>query len=229
MSIVSLLSFLIGIAFTWVMATQYRERRRPYQLFWSLSLAMFAVATFAEFYGGAFGWTIPIYKTFYFAGVALPGFFGVGTVYLMTRKKPAVGHIYAAATIVVALLFLVKVGQAELLNPDALASAGIAPNHSELMPETARRPYSVLLSAIGGVVLVAGALYSWLRFKLTYNRLIFLGGLFFIFGGMLASRLNVNEVLPFTNLIGIILIFLGVQQAARVRRPSAPTTTSVGA
>lgn len=228
MWVVSVLSCVIAIAFTWVMMGQYRERRRPYQLFWSLSLAMFAVATFAEFYGGAFGWTVPIYKTFYYAGVALPGFFGVGTIYLMTRDKPVIGHIYAAATIVVAVLFLAAVGQAEL-NTTAMASAGIAPNHAEIMPETARRPYSVLLSAIGGVVLVAGALYSWLRHNLTYNRLIFLGGLFFILGGMFASRLNINEVLPFTNLLGIILIFMGVQQAARFRRPTASTTASAGA
>jgi len=225
MWVVSLLSFLIGIVFTWVMLRQYMDRRRPYQLFWSVSLAMFAVATFAEFSGAAFGWSVPIYKTFYFAGVALPGFFGVGTVYLMTREKPALGHVYAAATILVAVLFLFAVAGAEL-NAAELASAGIAPNHAEIMPDSARRPYSVLLSAVGGVVLVAGALYSWLRHKLTYNRLIFLGGVFFVLGGMLASRLNVNDVLPFTNLLGIILIFVGVQQAARVRRPAAASSAA---
>lgn len=229
MWVVSLLSFVIGVAFTYVMMKQYAERRRPYQLFWSVSLAMFAVATFAEFWGAAFGWSVPVYKTFYFAGVALPGFFGVGTVYLMTRDKPLIGHVYAGLTVLIAFLFLLKVGGAELMVSAAeLADQGIAPNHSEIMPATARRPYSVLLSAVGGVVLIAGALYSWLRFKLDYNRLIALGGLFFVLGGMLASRLSINEVLPFTNLLGIVLIFLGVQQAAKARRPQTQSTSAAG-
>ena len=135
MWVVSLLSFVIGVAFTYVMMKQYAERRRPYQLFWSVSLAMFAVATFAEFWGAAFGWSVPVYKTFYFAGVALPGFFGVGTVYLMTRDKPLIGHVYAGLTVLIAVLFLLKVGGAELMVSAAeLADQGIAPNHSEIMP-----------------------------------------------------------------------------------------------
>jgi len=220
MWIVALVSCVIGIAFTWVVLKQYLERRRPYQLFWSIGLAMFALATFGEFIGNAFGWSVPIYKLYYFAGVALPGFFGVGTVYLMTREKPALGHVYAAATILVALLFLIRVAGAEL-NVPALEAAGFAPNHAEIMPASARRPYSVLLSAVGGVVLIAGALYSWLRHGLTYNRLIALGGFIFVIGGMFASRLEIPELMPFTNLLGIILIYLGVQQAARFRQAQA--------
>ena len=45
---------------------------------------------------------------------------------------------------------------------------------------------------------------------------------------MLASRLSINEVLPFTNLLGIVLIFLGVQQAAKARRPQTQSTSAAG-
>lgn len=222
MWVVALVSCVIGVWFTWVMLKQYLERRKPYQLFWSISLAMFVLATLGEFLGNVSGWSVGTYKLYYFAGVALPGFFGVGTVYLMTREKPVIGHVYAAATVLVALLFLFKVGGAEL-NVPALEAAGMAPNHSEIMPATARRPYSVLLSAVGGMVLIAGALYSWLRHGLTYNRLIALGGFIFVLGGMFASRLDIPELMPFTNLLGIILIYTGVQQAARFRKaPQAP-------
>ncbi len=228
MWVVAIVSCLIGIAFTWVMMGQYRERRRPYQLFWSISLAMFALATFGEFVGSAFGWSVPIYKLYYFAGVALPGFFGVGTVYLMTRERPAIGHVYAGATVLVAVLFLIAVAGAQL-NTDMLAASSFAPNHGDIMPESARRPYSVLLSAVGGMVLIAGALYSWLRHGLTYNRLITLGGIFFVIGGVFASRLDIPAIMPFTNLLGIILIFMGVQQAARFRRPQPAAETSATA
>lgn len=219
---ISVMSCVIATAFTFVLVRQFKERRRMHQLFWSIGLAMFTVATFGEFYGAAFEWTVPVYKLYYFSGVALPGFFGVGTVYLMTRNRPVVGHVYAGVVTVIALLFLVAVAQVEL-NTAAMASSGIAPSHADIMPDQARRPYSVLLSAVGGLVLVAGALYSWLRHGLTYNRFIFVGGLFFVTGGMFASRLGINELLPVTNLIGIIFIFIGVQQAAAVRRRPAAT------
>lgn len=227
MWVVALVSCAIGIWFTRVMLKQYLERRRPYQLFWSVGLAMFALATFGEFIGTAFGWSGPIYKLYYFAGVALPGFFGVGTIYLMTREKPVIGHIYAAVTGLIALLFLIKVGQAEL-NVSVLEASGFAPNHADIVPESARRPYSVLLSAVGGMVLIVGALYSWLRHQLTYNRLIALGGVVFVIGGMFASRFEIPEIMPFTNLLGIILIYMGVEQAARFRR-TQPADTSASA
>lgn len=221
---VSMLSCAIAVVFTWVVAGQFLARRRMYQLFWSLGLAMFAVATFGEFYGAAFGWTEPIYKLYYFGGVALPGFFGVGTMYLLTRAKPVVGHIYAAAVTAVAVLFLIAIAQAEL-NTAAMTSAGIAPTHADIMPVSARRPYSVLLSAVGGLVFVGGALYSWLRHGFTYNRLIFVGGLLFVTGGTLASRLGIPDFIPFTNLLGLVFVFAGVRAAARSGRgvPSVAT------
>lgn len=218
---ISVASCLIAAVFTFVMFGQYRRRRRMHQLFWTLGLAMFTVATFGEFYGAALGWTPTTYKLYYFAGVALPGLLGVGTVYLMARGRLIWAHLYAAAVVVVTVLFLLAVGRAQL-DVAVLASSGIAPTHADIMPLSARRPFSVLLSAVGGTVLVGGALYSWLRHGLAYNRLIGAGGILFVISGSLASRLGIVEFIPVTNLVGVILIFAGVMAAARTPRPSLP-------
>ncbi|HLT59430.1 MAG: hypothetical protein LOD91_01335 [Limnochordales bacterium] len=219
--LIPLVSCVIGAVFTGVLLNQYRQRRRWHQLMWSVGMAMFVLATFGEFYGGAFGWTPFVYKLYYFAGVALPGLLGAGTVYLMTRQRPAVGHVYAAATVLVAVLFLVAVAGAEL-NAAALATSGVAPNSADILPVEARRPYSLLLSMVGGLVMLGGALYSWLRFNLTYNRQIFLGALVFVLGGMLTSRAGLVGIIPITNLIGVALVFSGVMAAERFRPQAAP-------
>ncbi|MBO8141825.1 MAG: hypothetical protein H0Z37_06585 [Firmicutes bacterium] len=215
--LVPLASCLIAAAFAVVLLNQYRQRRRTHQLMWSIGMLLFVLATFGEAYGAIYGWSSFVYKLYYFAGVALPGVLGAGTVYLMARERPVIGHVYAAAVAAVGVLFLLAVGRAEL-NMAALAGSGIAPEHAEILPVAARRPYSVLLSAVGGLVMVAGALYSWLRHGLTYNRQIFLGGLVFVTGGILAARFGFPAAIPVTNLLGIILVFSGVMAAERGRR-----------
>jgi len=214
--LIPLVSCVIGFVFAGVLLNQYRERRRWHQLMWSAGLIMFVLATFGEFYGGAFGWTPFVYKLYYFSGVALPGMLGAGTVYLMTRQRPLVGHIYAAATVLVAVVFLLAVAGAEV-NTEALASAGVGSSAADILPVSARRPWSVLLSAVGGTVMLLGALYSWLRFKLAYNLQIFLGALVFILGGTLTSRLGIEGAIPISNLIGVALVFSGVMAAERSR------------
>lgn len=219
----SLASFVVAGIFTAVLARQYKERRRTHQLFWTVGLLMFALATLGEFIGGLVGWSEGIYKMYYFAGVALPGMLGVGSVYLMARQRPVIAHGYAAAVIVITVAFFVAVVGAEL-NGTALAESGIAPAHGDIMPETARRPYSLLLSAVGGSVMVLSSLYSWIRFRLKYNSLIFSGGLLFVVSGVLASRFELLTLHSLANLVGIGLIFVGVMAAARPPRP-APVPT----
>lgn len=219
MWVIPLISSIIGAAFARTLWLQYRERRRTYQLFWLTGMIMFVLATFGEFIGGAFGWSTFIYKLYYFSGVALPGFLGTGTVYLMARsaRRRLPAHIYAGGTVLAALLFLGAVASADL-NLSVLAQSSVAPEHAAILPIEARRPYSLLLSAIGGSVLLLGALYSWIRHGLSYNRWIFLGGLVFVTGGTFASRLGILALIPFSNLVGVALIFLGVMQAEQMRQ-----------
>jgi len=225
--LIPLVSCVIGLAFALVLLGQFRQRRRFHQLMWSAGMVMFVLATFGEFYGGALGWTPFVYKLYYFSGVALPGMLGAGTVYLMTRQRPALGHMYAAATVLVALVFLVAVAGAEI-NVEALAASGVAPQAADILPVSARRPWSVLMSAVGGMVMLLGALYSWLRFKLAYNRQIFLGALVFILGGTLTSRLGIQGAIPVSNLIGVALVFAGVMAAERGRQAAPPTAARAG-
>ncbi|MHB8946087.1 MAG: hypothetical protein ACYC6I_06120, partial [Bacillota bacterium] len=60
-----LLATIVSLAFAVMTAKQYRERRKPYQLLWTVSFVMFGFATFAEFYSTVWGWTPLLYRLYY--------------------------------------------------------------------------------------------------------------------------------------------------------------------
>ena len=44
---------------------QWLRRRQPYQLVWSVGLLWYGISAGTEFLGGAFGWSEPLYRTWY--------------------------------------------------------------------------------------------------------------------------------------------------------------------
>jgi hypothetical protein len=88
----SALSFL----FAALLLQQWRARRRPYQLIWMLGMLWYAISAGTEFLGGAFGWSEPLYKTWYLIGaVYVAGWLGLGTTYLLGRTR--FGYGFAAS------------------------------------------------------------------------------------------------------------------------------------
>ncbi|HYL41206.1 MAG TPA: hypothetical protein VET90_07860, partial [Candidatus Binatus sp.] len=112
----SLLSFLF---FLFVL-DQWRERRRPYQLVWAIGMLWYAISAGTEFLGGAFGWSEPLYRTWYLIGAILvAGWLGLGTVLLLARTR-----FGWAMVPVFLLLALISLGGPKLY-PDAAAVAPI--------------------------------------------------------------------------------------------------------
>ena len=95
----SLLSFVFAV----FLLDQWRERRRPYQLIWTLGMLMYGVSAGTEFLGGALGWSEPLYRAWYLTGaVWVAGWLGLGTMYLLAKTRFGYG---AAASLVLAGLF----------------------------------------------------------------------------------------------------------------------------
>jgi hypothetical protein len=81
-------SSLLSFVFAAFLIDQWRERRRPYQLIWATGMLWYALSAGTEFLGGAFGWSEPLYRTWYLIGaVWVAGWLGLGTVYLLGKTR----------------------------------------------------------------------------------------------------------------------------------------------
>ena len=98
-------SSLLCFVFVVFLVDQWRERRKPYQLIWTIGMLWYGISAGTEFLGGAFGWSEPLYRAWYLIGaVYVAGWLGLGTMYLLGRTRFG----YAAAfSVLLAGLFTV--------------------------------------------------------------------------------------------------------------------------
>jgi hypothetical protein len=79
---------LLAFAFALALFDQWRERRRPYQLVWTVGMVFFGIASGCEAIGGAFGWNDLLSRTWYLTGAAwTAGWLGLGTAFLLGRTR----------------------------------------------------------------------------------------------------------------------------------------------
>lgn len=98
-----LASSLLSFVFALFLLDQWRERRRPYQLIWTMGMLMYGVAAGTEFLGGALGWSETLYRAWYLTGaVWVAGWLGLGTIYLLAKTRFGYG---AATALLLAGLF----------------------------------------------------------------------------------------------------------------------------
>jgi hypothetical protein len=100
-------SSLLSLVFAAMVFDQWRQTRRGFQLVWAIGLLWYGISAGTEFLGSAFGWSAPLYRTWYLIGAYyVAAYLGMGTIYLLA--KTAFGY-FAAVTIllggVLSLLF----------------------------------------------------------------------------------------------------------------------------
>src|SRR5438309_2838487 len=87
---------LVALAFSMATFERWLARRRRYELAWSVSLILFALASAALAAGAGTGWNGPVFRLFYFFGaVANVPFLALGTIYLLAGSRT--GDRWAAA------------------------------------------------------------------------------------------------------------------------------------
>ncbi|HSM38728.1 MAG TPA: hypothetical protein VK838_05285, partial [Candidatus Limnocylindrales bacterium] len=80
----SLLSFIFAV----MVGDQWLRRRQPYQLVWTIGLLWYGISAGTEFVGGAFGWSEPLYRTWYLIGAfGVAAYLGLGTVFLLRNTR----------------------------------------------------------------------------------------------------------------------------------------------
>jgi hypothetical protein len=142
--VLPLLSSVVSFLFCGLVAAQWLTRRRSFQLVWAIGLLWYGISAGTEFWGGAFGWSEPVYRVWYLIGALfVAAYLGMGTVYLLARTR--FGY-FVAFTIFLGGLFAIL---------------------SQLRLETEGRPTDprnvVLVIGFATVTAVGIALTTWLR------------------------------------------------------------------
>lgn len=215
---------IIGFAFSGLLLRQYVQRRKPHQLAWFAGFAMYAAAAFMEAYSGYVnGWNPTVYRVYIVLAASLVGFLGLGTVYLVFRRR-IWGDAFLVFNLVFFVLFLYGTFTVKLL-PNSLV-AGIAVGGKPLGPALSfPRAYGFFFNIPGTIALFGGAIYSIIRFarKAEYryrawaNTWIALGTLV-IAGAGSAARAGSTVGLYPGEMVGETLLFIGFLQASTLQR-----------
>jgi hypothetical protein len=220
--------------FSWLLATQYRAKRRPNLLAWSVALGMFSLASAAAAYGSLFGWSPLVFRIYYLFGAILNvPTLALGTLYLLAPRRVA----DAAALVLVCSS---AVAAAIVLSAD-LTTAGLdtegIPRGSEVLSEGVRL-LSRYFSIIGFLIVVGGALWSAARLarqsqpqlkRLASANLLIALGTTVVAGASELARVATGSVedLYFAVglFVGVSIMFAGF---LRTRTPSPAQPDSLG-
>jgi len=240
---------LLALAFMLSTLERWLARHKKHELMWTISLAMFALGSWALWAGATLGWGEWTYKAFYLFGAILNvPFLALGTVYLLCDERVAdrwaagVALLAAFASGIVIAAPIVGVIDPEVL-PQGSAVFGPGP-----------RIAAALGSGIASVVIVGGALWSAWGLLLTWwrgragavggargsastsparisparlavaNVIIAIGTIVLGSGGTLNSVADAMDAFAISLVLGIALIFGGFLLTAprRVALPVLP-------
>jgi len=203
---------VIAFAFAMVIFNRYRTRRSgPHLLWWAAGVFLYGVGTLTESLVTLLGWQEFLFRSWYISGALLGGApLAQGTVYLLLSRR------VANRLAVLLLLAVAAAATFVLVTPIDYAAVETYRLSGRVMTWSWVRLFSPFINTYAFVFLVGGAVVSAWRFRLrreTYHRvvgnvLIAVGALLPGIGGM-ATRLGHVEVLYVTELVGILLIWLG--------------------
>jgi len=224
---------LVAVGFALSTLDRWLRRRRPHDLAWSVSLALFAVGAGALWWAETAGWSLATFRLFYLAGAVLNvPWLALGTVYLLAGRKIGdrvrwwlVLFSGFSAGVVLFAPTRIAVSGAEL--PTGKDVFGVAP-----------RVLAAAGSGIAAIVIIAGALWSAYRLARRHepavsgvrrsasspgqlvvgNLLIAAGTLVLSASGTLAGRLGKDRAFAVTLLVGIVVLFAGFLVASTMRR-----------
>ena len=226
---------LVAVAFGLSTLGRWLRRRRPHELAWAISLALFALGSLSLWWAEADGWSLGAFRLFYLAGAVLNvPWLALGTVYLLAG--PRIGNRVRGWLLLLSGLAAGIVLFAPTKSP---VSGGELPTGADVFG-VAPRVLAAVGSGVAALVIVAGALWSAWRVwrgrmpslgaartvsapsRLALgNVLIAVGTLVLSASGSLAGRLGKDRAFAITLLVGIAVLFAGFLVASTGPRPTA--------
>jgi hypothetical protein len=223
----SALAFLAAVAAT-VFAVDlwldYRRRPRPHIAAYGIGMTMFAVATWAFFIGLSFGWTGPVYRTFYLFGAILNiPFLALGSMFLVVGRRS--GHVMAIALGAFTAISTTLTATVPFANP--LPESGVP--HEIFAEGFGPRLFAIIGGAAGTTILVVLAVVSILRFwrknrKIVWGNLLIVAGTLAAASGGTGLALGESSAFAVSLLAAVSLIWAGYKVASGRRSTAAATS-----
>ncbi len=202
----------VALVFAWIVFQRYRQKGTgTHLLWWAAGIFIYGVGTFTEGFVTLFGWNQAVFRAWYISGALLGGApLAQGTVYLLLRRSTA-----NRLTLILIPFILIAAGFV-LLTP--LDYSLVEPHRlsGKIIEWRWVRLFSPFINTYAFIFLVGGAALSAYRFrKSRTTRHKFIGNIYIAIGALLPgiggifTRFGHTEVLYVTELIGIILIYIG--------------------
>lgn len=206
-----ILTSVFSLVFAAILFRRWRVRGGLHLLWWGIGALMYGVGTITESLTTLFGWSEPVFRAWYISGALLGGApLAQGTVYLLLKRKTAhrLTVLLLAVVAVAATFVLLTPIVYERVEPHRLSGA--------VMEWSWVRGFSPFINLYAAAFLIGGAVLSAVRYRriegmerrVLGNWLIALGALLPGIGGTF-TRFGHVEVLYVTELVGIVLIYLG--------------------
>lgn len=233
MHYLSILSTLVTFIFTAAVFNRYAHKKGMHLLLWSVGLLLYGLGTLMEAVM-IFRFNSLALKLWYLSGAMLTAaWLGQGTVNLLVRKR-GLATTSNIILLVISLIALVIVFAAPL----TAAAAGfdtarpVSAQYKEILVRNGWMIFlTIILNIYGTLGLVGGAIYSAFLFwrkKVLLNRvfgnILIAGGA--LFPAMAGSFIKAGLVdwLYLSELLGVILMYLGFLQAT-LPQPAHATST----
>jgi hypothetical protein len=226
----ALAATLISAAFAITLWVQYRAKPRPYLFAWSVALAVYSVAALAEVIGAAAGWSPFLFRTYYFlGGITVVGILALGTIYLLAPRfgRPALALLVVLSAIGLAGILGANL-QVGLLDTHQVPSADVIKLQHGIF-NVAAILMAAILNIVGTVILIGGAVWSFLAMFLKgappsrlVGNILIAGGAFIVAGASTLFRVfHVYDLFYVGQAIGVLVMFGGFLAAQRAPRRAA--------
>lgn len=214
----------IALLFAGKLYLRYRERGGAHHVWWIIGMLTYAAGTITESLTTLAGWHEPIFRAWYITGALLGGApLATGTVYLLMKRRTADRLAIAVTTVIVIASMAVILSPIDysLVEPYRLSGKVLVWHWARL--------FSPFVNLYAVVFLIGGAITSALRYRKrieTHHRyvgnvLIAVGALLPGIGGTF-TRFGHTEVLYVTELIGLLVIYMGFRFNTAAAPASAP-------
>jgi hypothetical protein len=221
---------LLSALFAPVVFRRWRERRpAPHLWWWSVGIAVYGIGTLTEATTTLFGWQEPVFRAWYISGALLGGWpLAQGTVYLMFSRRTAHAMAATVGAVVVAGAIVVLLSPIDyaLVEPHRLTG--------RVMEWREARLFSPFVNTYAALFLIGGAVLSAWRYRGDrQSRHRFVGNCFIAVGALLpgiggtATRMGYTEVLYVTELLGIVLIWIGYRYNVSAPRSDGATAATL--
>jgi len=211
---------IFSIFFSIEIYNHYKTKRKIYLLWWTIGVITFGLGTLAESINVLYGWSEINLRYWYIVGALLGGFpLAQGSVYLLLNRR------FANITSWVFVTLILVASVAVIMTPLDIPDNFDYKLTGALFEWQWVRYFSPFINIYAFIFLVGGAIYSAIKYySLKQREANFKGNILIAIGGLLPgiggayTRMGHVNVLFVTELIGLLMIYLGYSVIKRSRQ-----------